>query len=99
MKIALCVLSVLITVFYTSSYNTGWAIHDDDSISRGGAWSTDDVNVERPGDAVPKTDEPGKIIEISPEESEEKDSVPVSRDDDKDAPEYNDPDNNNGIKE
>ena len=98
MKIALCVLSVLITVSYISSYNTCWAIHDDDSISKVVAWDSN-IGIEKRDSLNPDKDSDGTLIDIFPFFNDgNKDEEPESKDDDKGAPEYTDPDNNDGIK-
>jgi hypothetical protein len=44
MKRIICTLGLLISFSAFSFYNNCWALHDDDNITRGGAWSDENTS-------------------------------------------------------
>jgi hypothetical protein len=84
MKTALYMVFLVLFIFSFSSYNTCWALHDDDTITRGGAWDTDDVIIERPESSTSDKNDKGTFFEIVPEDTD-KEKEPAQEDNDEEG--------------
>jgi hypothetical protein len=67
MKKKILLLGLLLFVFSFLYPSPCWTLHDDDTISRGGAWDTEDVYIERPESPDLKESDKGTAVEIYPD--------------------------------